>query len=85
MKSLKQVAAGMGTPRNVPQADPYKGGYFTKHGFFRYDEIGQENYDSNGEMYIQFPISIHPTLGPQYRDIPSHKVDEHFRKTGGQS
>ncbi len=78
MRSFKQVMDGMGSaPQSRGGSDIYAGGYMTKHGFFRADEIGRENYDSNGEMFIQLPESVHPHLGPQYRDIPAHVVDAH--------
>jgi|JI10StandDraft_1071094.scaffolds.fasta_scaffold77346_4 hypothetical protein len=63
-------------------SDPYQGGYMTKHGWFSHQDIadmgGRENYDSNGELLIQFPVRSSPTMGPQYRDIPAHVVDEHM-------
>lgn len=78
MKSFRDVMSGMGSaPSPRGAKDIYAGGYMTKHGFFRADEIGRENYDSNGEMFVQFPISVHPHQGPQYRDIPVHVVNGH--------
>ena len=80
-RSLKQISAGMGTPKSTG-ADPYAGGVMTKHGWFSFDELEQwgarETYDSNGELLIQFPVRSSPTMGPQYRDIPAHVVDEHM-------
>lgn len=82
-RSLKQIATGMGTPRSTG-ADPYAGGVMTKHGWFPFEgegslkeHGGRENYDSNGELFIQFPYAVSKTTGPVYRAIPAHVVDSH--------